>query len=151
MKPEDLKVRRVTYADRVGETSAVYATDDSLERHSWLYFPGMTRGEAMLLKTWDTPPNPGEDQTRSLFAVHAAAALAGVDALARPRVSIEMRCFLLYDPAAKDLFKDRPNFEAPHITRKREGGAVYERVDRVSYHDEDPDAWVPPTQDEFAI
>lgn len=147
LRPRDLRVRRVAYdTGRVGETTGVY---DSAT-HAWRYFPGMARGTAMLLKTWDSRPGPGE-APRSLYAAHASAALAGVDAAATPRRSVEMRCLLLYDAAAAaDDFFARP-FVAPHIARVRSGASFYEKVRRVTYFDEDPDAWVPPEAGAFTI
>mmetsp|Transcript_29421 Transcript_29421/g.88518 ORF Transcript_29421/g.88518 Transcript_29421/m.88518 type:complete len:94 (+) Transcript_29421:3-284(+) len=89
----------------------------------------------MLLKTWDSK-GPVD---RSLYAAHASASVVGVDAARNPRRSIEMRCFVLYESAARDLFATP--FIAPHVARTRTGESFYETVEKIEFVDEPADAW----------
>ncbi|MGI9408984.1 MAG: CmcJ/NvfI family oxidoreductase, partial [Hyphomicrobiaceae bacterium] len=50
VRPEDLVVFEIHYADRVGENYfARHAAG-----HRWYYYPAMTRSEALLIKQWDS-------------------------------------------------------------------------------------------------
>ena len=55
---DDLVTFEVRYVDRTGENYlAKYSPPDGMaddRYHRWLYFPKMTKHEAMLLKTWDS-------------------------------------------------------------------------------------------------
>ena len=48
--PEELVVFEIHYSDRVGEN--YFAKYDP--RHRWVYWSGMTRDEALLIKQWDS-------------------------------------------------------------------------------------------------
>merc|ERR1711865_327326 len=108
---KDLVTFEVRYVDRTGENYLAKhdppggVSDDRY--HKWLYFPQMTKDEAMLLKTWDSagvqfkgfeveghtgskgagwwPP------TRSTFCLHSAFHDATAPAKCPKRRSIEVR------------------------------------------------------------
>lgn len=48
--PEDLVTFEVRYEDRVGENYFVKHSTN----HNWVYFPSITKNEAILLKVWDS-------------------------------------------------------------------------------------------------
>jgi len=149
-KPEDLVVVKVHYDTRDGETSVVYPNDD----HDWVSYPDLQPGEAVLLKTWDSP-DPDHPE-RSRFAIHSSAELqatpkddvfsffsASADAVP-PRESIELRAMVLFHPKAKtDLLTQ--DFVAPHIMRLRnpELASGFEKRISTELVDGDPRAFVP--------
>jgi hypothetical protein len=86
--PRDLAVCDLVYADRTGEIyQGVYNAD-----HQWHYFPAMTRGEAILIKCYDS-----EKDGRARFSLHSAFDDPTSPANARPRESIEVRAFAFWD------------------------------------------------------
>ena len=103
VEPEDLVVFEIRYPDRVGEN---YFAKHS-GRHAWHYFPEMTNEEALLIKQWDSHGTLARSQGQrgdasdvegpSTFSFHSAFddPTAGPDA--PDRVSIEVRCVVLYD------------------------------------------------------
>lgn len=62
--------------------------------HQWVYFPGMTSGEVLIFKTFDSDL---ESQTR--FTAHAAFDDPTSRAGAPARVSIDVRALVFFDPA----------------------------------------------------
>ena len=50
VRPEELVVFEIHYADRIGEN--YFAKHDA--RHRWVYWSAMTRDEALLIKQWDS-------------------------------------------------------------------------------------------------
>ncbi len=100
--PEELVVFEIHYSDRVGENYfAKYAP-----RHRWVYWSGMTRDEALLIKQWDSEGElarskgaradaDGEGRS-STFSFHSAFNDPATPPDAPDRWSIEVRCALLY-------------------------------------------------------
>lgn len=71
-------------ADRTGELQlALFSA-----RHRWYWFPAMTEGEVVLIKTFDT-----RDDGRARFTLHTAFEDPGAAGTARIRESLEIRCF----------------------------------------------------------
>jgi hypothetical protein len=86
--PRDLAVCDLIYADRTGEIYiGVYNAD-----HRWYYFPRMTRGEAVLIKCYDSMKDG-----RSRFSLHSAFEDPTSPANPKPRESIETRTFAFFD------------------------------------------------------
>lgn len=87
MTPADFIAMDLKYRDRTGEVySVVYRPN-----HRWYYFPRMERGEALLLKCYDSA-----DDGRARFTAHT-----GFDDLtsppdAAPRESIEARMLVFF-------------------------------------------------------
>ena len=50
VRPEDLVVFEIQYADRIGENCFAKHRDD----HQWYFYPALTRDEALLIKQWDS-------------------------------------------------------------------------------------------------
>jgi len=102
VRPEDLVVFELHYADRIGEN---YFTKHS-SRHRWYYYPEMTRDEALLIKQWDSAGTlarsdgaraDGDDQEAPCtFNFHSAFADPSTPQDAPDRQSIEVRCLLVY-------------------------------------------------------
>ena len=105
--PEDLVVLEIHYADRVGEN---YFARHA-ERHRWVTYPAVTRDEVLLIKQWDSAGelarsagarSDGEaPDSTSTFSLHSAFVDPATPDDAPPRWSIEVRCVLLYDGAAR--------------------------------------------------
>ena len=86
--PRDLAVCDLVYADRTGEIyQGVYNAD-----HRWLYFPQMTRDEAVLIKCYDSTKDG-----RARFSLHSAFDDPASPAKPRPRQSIEARALAFFD------------------------------------------------------
>ena len=86
--PRDLAVCDLVYADRTGEIyQGVYNAD-----HRWLYFPQMTRDEAVLIKCYDSTKDG-----RARFSLHSAFDDPTSPANPRPRQSIEARALAFFD------------------------------------------------------
>jgi len=86
---EDLCVLEIHYADRIGENYfAAHAP-----RHSWFYYPKMHRGEALLLKTWDSARSASD----GAFSLHSAFQDPTARPGAPPRESIEVRTIAIFD------------------------------------------------------
>ena len=73
--------------DRIGEIQLARAST----RHHWYYFPRMNMEEALLFKTYDSL-----DDGRARFTIHTAIEDPLSPDNARPRESIETRCFVFY-------------------------------------------------------
>ena len=93
---EDLVTFEIRYADRVGEN---YFAGHS-ERHKWLYFPSMTKDEAILLKVWDSQGafcTSGVDpHVAATFSLHSAFSDPAAPADGPKRRSIEVRTVAFY-------------------------------------------------------
>lgn len=77
------------YENRTGEVyQATYSPD-----HRWLYFPRMTRDEAMLIKCYDS-----KDDGRARFTAHTAFDDPASGPDAAPRQSIEARTIAFFGP-----------------------------------------------------
>lgn len=103
VRPEDLVVFEIHYADRTGENYfAKYA-----ERHDWYFYPALTRDEGLLIKQWDsagilarTQGRGGDGEQDSgpcTFSFHSAFEDMTTPSDAPDRWSIEVRCAVLYD------------------------------------------------------
>jgi len=163
-KPEDLIVVKIQYADRAGETSVVYPS----QQHEWFSYSDMVPGEAVLLKTWDSPD--ADDPQKARFAIHSSATLhfpeddasdvfcgllggvgGGQDEKTsarrvRPtRESIELRAMVLFHPDASDPGFLKKDFVAPHIARLRNknDSSGFEKRISTELVDENPLAFVP--------
>jgi hypothetical protein len=80
-------VERRAY-NRVGQTR--HASYDANNR--WFYFPDMTRGEAVLIKNYDT-----ETDGRARYALHTSFDDPTAPENATPRESLETRVFAFFD------------------------------------------------------
>ena len=100
--PEELVVFEIHYSDRVGEN--YFAKHDP--RHRWVYWSGMTRDEALLIKQWDSEgelarskgarADADGERRSSTFSFHSAFMDPATPPDASDRWSIEVRCALLY-------------------------------------------------------
>ena len=102
--PEDLVTYEIRYVDRVGENYLVKHNPE----HEWVYYPEMTKDEAIILKVWDShgainsagePNSTWEEKqavTPASFAFHTAFKdpLAAIDC--PKRQSIECRLVAVY-------------------------------------------------------
>jgi len=75
--------------DRIGESR--HSTFDA--RHRWIYFPRMTRDEAIILKNYDTV----DDRQTAKLALHVSFDDPSSPPDARPRESLETRTFVFFD------------------------------------------------------
>lgn len=89
---EDFCVFELDYGDRTGE---IYFIVHSPQQQ-WFYYPHMHRGEALLLKQWDSDGILVGGH-RSTFAAHAAFADPTTPESAPDRESIEVRCICIFD------------------------------------------------------
>ena len=135
--PEDLVVVHIQYTTRSGETSVVYPNPN----HEWVSFPMMVPGEAVLLKTWDSP-DP-KDPSRSRFAIHSSADTSSFFDVVTPptRESIEFRAMVLFHPKARDPAFFQSPFVPPHIARSDNNG--FEVRLSTTLVDGDPNAFIP--------
>lgn len=103
VRPEDLVVFEIHYADRIGENYfAKYA-----DRHEWYFYPALTRDEALLIKQWDSAGTMARTQGAEgdatadggpcTFSFHSAFDDPRTPPDAPDRWSIEVRCAVLYD------------------------------------------------------
>ena len=103
VRPEELVVFEIHYGDRVGEN--YFARHDP--RHRWLYWPAMTRDEALLIKQWDSAGElarsggaradaEGAAGGPCTFSFHSAFEDPATPPDAPDRWSIEVRCAVLY-------------------------------------------------------
>jgi hypothetical protein len=104
----DLRVFKIHYVDRVGENYFVCPSPSNSEQnkqHAWYYYPEMTIGEALLLKQWDSRGgiangSEADDELGSrpsTFTIHSAFIDPSCSQNAPPRVSIEVRCVVLWE------------------------------------------------------
>jgi hypothetical protein len=89
LRPEQLFVSKRISPGRVGETYVITQSDD----HDWVYFPEMTRDEALVFKVFDS-----EKDGRARFTAHCSFDLPGTPANAPPRESCEMRALVFFAP-----------------------------------------------------
>ena len=106
VQPDELVVFEIHYADRVGEN--YFAKHNA--RHRWVYWSGMTRDEALLIKQWDSAGElartggarpdaagvSGSGGRSSTFSFHSAFKDPATPPDAPDRWSIEVRCALIY-------------------------------------------------------
>mmetsp|Transcript_12769 Transcript_12769/g.36244 ORF Transcript_12769/g.36244 Transcript_12769/m.36244 type:complete len:350 (-) Transcript_12769:244-1293(-) len=105
---EDLVVFEIRYSDRVGEN--YFARHG--EKHRWVYFPGATRDEAVLLKCWDSRGRdflsqmPGHEPGRAepsavpaTFSLHSGFDDPQTLADAPDRESMEVRLVAFFEDA----------------------------------------------------
>lgn len=86
--PKDLVAVARKSAERVGEIQlALYNPN-----HRWVYFPQLTMDEALLFKTYDSA-----EDGRTRFTIHTSFDDPQASFDARPRESMETRCFVFYD------------------------------------------------------
>ena len=99
---EDLVTFEIHYADRIGENYfAKHAAG-----HRFYYFPLLTRDEALLIKQWDSAgalarsqgqqPDSSEPDGPCTFSFHSAFDDPAAPADAPDRLSIEVRCMVIY-------------------------------------------------------
>jgi hypothetical protein len=86
--PRDLAVCDLVYADRTGEIYQGVHNPD----HRWIYFPRMTRNEAVLIKNYDSLKDG-----RARFSLHSAFDDPTAPANPKPRQSIEVRALAFFD------------------------------------------------------
>ena len=102
VQPEDLVVFEIHYEDRIGENYfAKHAP-----RHRWVYWSAMTRGEALLIKQWDSAGEMARSGGRRAdaeggsrpctFSFHSAFEDPATPPDAPDRWSIEVRCAALF-------------------------------------------------------
>lgn len=99
--PRDVRVNRLTFAHRVGETYTVVHAPTQ----RWVYFPRVRPDEAVVLKTYDSRQNVAR------FCLHSAFSLPPTDPPAPPRASVEIRCLVLFGADAAFA----PTFTPPHM------------------------------------
>ncbi len=102
VQPDELVVFEIHYSDRIGEN--YFAKHNT--RHRWVYWSGMTREEALLIKQWDSAgalartggarPDADAEGGSSTFSFHSAFKDPATPPDAPDRWSIEVRCALLY-------------------------------------------------------
>jgi hypothetical protein len=96
----DTRVFKIYYVDRVGEN---YFVCPSEQQHKWYYYPDMTMNEALLLKQWDNlggiaKGSEVEDEGKpSTFTIHSAFMDPTTSEDAPARISIEVRCVVLWE------------------------------------------------------
>ena len=97
----DTRVFKIHYADRVGEN--YFVCPSSNRQHKWYYYPDMAMDEVLLLKQWDSfggiaNGSDGDDHSRpSTFTIHSAFMDPTRSADSPPRMSIEVRCIVLWE------------------------------------------------------
>ena len=102
VQPEELVVFEIHYSDRIGEN--YFAKHDP--RHRWVYWSGMMRDEALLIKQWDSAGEMARSkgaradadgaERSSTFSFHSAFKDPATPPDAPDRWSIEVRCAVLY-------------------------------------------------------
>jgi hypothetical protein len=103
VEPDQFVVFEIQYSDRIGEN---YFAKHS-PRHSWFYYPSMTREEAILIKQWDSAgalarsrgaaSDASDRDGPCTFSFHSAFDDRSTPPDAPDRWSIEVRCVVLYD------------------------------------------------------
>lgn len=102
VKSGDLVVFEIHYADRIGEN---YFAKFSAG-HRWYFYPDMTRGEALLIKQWDSAgrmartrgaeSDPADGSEPCTFSFHSAFEDPTTPPDAPDRWSIEVRCAVVW-------------------------------------------------------
>src|SRR5271155_2795695 len=82
LEAKDIVLTDLVYRERVGETLGFLYNPE----HRWYYFPRLKRGEAILLKCYDS-----EDDGRARFTAHTSFDDPNSPPNAAPRESIEVR------------------------------------------------------------
>lgn len=85
--PDDLLLMDLKYRERTGEIHVMRPNP----AHRWVYFPGMTAAQALLLKTYDSATDG-----RARFMFHTAFEHPATPPDARPRESIEVRTMAFF-------------------------------------------------------
>eukprot|EP00804_Cyclotella_cryptica_P003281 CCRYP_010523-RA/>CCRYP_010523-RA protein AED:0.06 eAED:0.09 QI:0/0/0/1/1/1/2/0/392 len=104
----DLRVFKIHYVDRVGENYFVCPSSTKSghnNQHDWYYYPEMTMSEALLLKQWDSlggiahgsEADDEDDSRPSTFTIHSALIDPSCPPNAPTRVSIEVRCVVVWE------------------------------------------------------
>lgn len=103
VRPEDLVVFEIHYADRIGENYFAKHADG----HDWYCYPAMTPDEVLLITQWDSAgamaQSRGENADSSApdapctFSFHSAFEDPRTPEGAPDRWSIEVRCAVLYE------------------------------------------------------
>ena len=103
VNPRELVVFEIHYPDRIGENYFAKHADG----HRFYYFPRLTRREALLIKQWDshgTLARTGGERgdasapdAPSTFSFHTAFDDLGARPDAPDRISVEVRCMVIYD------------------------------------------------------
>ena len=103
VQPDELVVFEIHYHDRIGEN---YFAKHS-PRHRWVFWPAMTRDEALLIKQWDSAgemacskggrADGGGGDRPCTFSFHSAFKDSATPPDAPDRWSIEVRCAALYE------------------------------------------------------
>ncbi len=88
LAPGDLIASERRYPDRVGETYQISHNP----AHKWIYFPRMTRDEALVFKVYDSMKDG-----RARFTAHTSFPDPTSPAGALPRESIEIRTLAFFD------------------------------------------------------
>mmetsp|Transcript_55349 Transcript_55349/g.129530 ORF Transcript_55349/g.129530 Transcript_55349/m.129530 type:complete len:443 (-) Transcript_55349:52-1380(-) len=115
---DDLVTFEVRYQDRTGENYLAYPSKPPPGKegahHRWVYYPGMVKDEAILLKCWDSKGSdfagldpetgkpainatPESGPYRATMALHTAFQDPSSPPDALSRESIEVRCIAFYD------------------------------------------------------
>ena len=84
---EDLLIAERRYPNRIGQTYRLAYNP----RHRWIYFPKMTRDEALVFKVYDS-----EKDGRARFTAHTSFVDPSTPAGAPPRQSIEVRALVFF-------------------------------------------------------
>lgn len=102
VRPEDLVVFEIHYADRIGENYFARHRDG----HRWYFYPALTRDEALLIKQWDSAGelarsngargDAPDGDAPCTFSFHSAFEDPTTPPDAPERWSIEVRCVALY-------------------------------------------------------
>ena len=103
VRPCDLVVFEIHYADRIGEN---YFAKHA-EGHRWYFYPALTRDEALLIKQWDSAgglarsegakADAESPEAPCTFSFHSAFEDPATPPDAPDRWSIEVRCVALYE------------------------------------------------------
>ena len=102
VQPQDLVTFEIHYHDRIGENYFAKHTP----QHQFFYFPHMTTSEPMLLKQWDSHGLLAQSQGKQAdsdgsgpctFSFHSAFDHQQTPDNAPDRLSIEVRCAVVYD------------------------------------------------------
>lgn len=102
VRPQDLVVFEIHYADRIGENYFAKYSDG----HRWYFYPDMTRDEALLIKQWDSAgrmarthgaeSDPADGSEPCTFSFHSAFEDPTTPPDAPDRWSIEVRCAVVW-------------------------------------------------------
>ena len=125
--PRDVRVNRLTFAHRVGETYTVVHGP----RQDWVYFPRVAPDEAIILKTFDSRADVAR------FCLHSAFRLPPKDPPPPPRASVEIRCLVLFGAAPTFA----ASFAPPHMVAASDPNANESKSIRACEILPPSDAW----------